>query len=121
MQDAAKSVSEERYRALFEATHDGIMIVDGAGKFVDVNDSFCQILGIQRERLIGARFVDFVPPEQLAQSVDGLARLTAPPAAPVEFPLKSADGRLVHLEWSSSARPVPGLHFLSCRDITERK
>ncbi|MBZ5617653.1 MAG: PAS domain S-box protein [Acidobacteriia bacterium] len=113
--------SEERYRALFEATHDGILIVDGDGRFVDVNESFCRILGASREHLIGTPFMDFIPPGRLADTVDALARLKAPPSMPVEFPLRALDGRLVELEWSSSSRYLPGLHFFSCRDITERK
>lgn len=114
-------VSEERYRALFETTHDGILIVDGAGRFVDVNESFCRILGAPRERLIGMRFLDFIPPDRLAETLDALARLKAPPSTPVEFPLRAVDGRLVDLEWSSSSQYLPDLHFCSCREITERK
>jgi len=113
--------SEERYRALFEATQDGILIVDDGGKFVDVNESFCHLLGAPRERLIGARFLDFVPPGSLAETVSALARLKAPPSAPVEFAVTSADGRLIDLEWSSSSRHLPGFYFFSCRDITSRK
>jgi PAS domain S-box-containing protein len=113
--------SEERYRALFETTHDGILIVDGDGRFVDVNESFCGILGTPRERLIGSQFLDFIPLDRLAETVDALARLKAPPSIPAEFPLVASDGQLIDLEWSSSSRSIPRLHFFSCRDITERK
>ena len=116
-----QGASEERYRALFEATQDGILIVDGAGRFVDVNESFCRLLGVSREVLIGARFLDFVAQGRLAETVEALARLKVPPPIHVEFPLRAGDGRLIDLEWSSSSRYLPGLYFFSCRDITERK
>jgi len=35
---------EARYQALFETTLDGIMIVDDAGRYVDVNPSLCRLL-----------------------------------------------------------------------------
>jgi PAS domain S-box-containing protein len=117
----ALGASEERYRALFEATHDGILIVDADGRFVDVNESFCRILGAPKARLIGTQFTDFIAPGRLAETVEALARLKAPSSIPIEFPLLALDGRLVELEWSSSSRYLPGLHFCVCRDITERK
>ncbi len=43
--------SEKLYRALFEAMRDGILIVNDAGYYVDVNQSFCQLLKATRERL----------------------------------------------------------------------
>ncbi len=113
--------SEDRYRALFEATHDGILIVDGDGRFVDVNECFCRLLGASRERLIGTQFLDFIPPDRWSETLDALTRLKSPPSTTVEFPLRAVDGRLVDLEWSSSSRYLNGLHFCSCRDITERK
>jgi len=113
--------SEERYRALFEATQDGILIVDSQGRFVDVNESFCRILRVARERLIGAPFLDFVVPGRLSETVDAMARLRSSCSIAVEFPLRAADGHQVELEWSSSSRYLPGLYFCSCRDVTERK
>src|SRR5581483_3650056 len=57
---------ERRYRLLFEATADGILIVDDQGRYVDVNESYCRFLKASRERLIGAHFSEFIPLERLA-------------------------------------------------------
>jgi len=52
-----RQTAEIRYRRLFEAAGDAIVIVDGtAGEIVDVNPVLTKLLGHTRSRLIGARF-----------------------------------------------------------------
>ncbi len=44
--------SEERYRNLFETVIDGVFIVNGRGRFLEVNKSACLQLGYSREELL---------------------------------------------------------------------
>jgi PAS domain S-box-containing protein len=113
--------SESWYRALFETTLDGIMIVDDEGRFVDVNESMCQMLQTPREALIGAQFRDYIPPERLEAATDIFNDLKRVGTFTGEFPLRAADGSIVDLEWRSRAHFVPGRHFCVARDISERK
>jgi len=43
--------SEARYRALFEGSRDGIVVVDAQGHFVSANPAFCSMLGYTIEEL----------------------------------------------------------------------
>ncbi len=113
--------SEERYRRLFENTRDGILIVDDQGRYVDVNESYCQILKASRARLVGAHFSEFIPPERLKDAEESFSALRAGASTPVDFPLRALDGSIVELAWTSSSTYVPGLYFCACRDITDRK
>jgi PAS domain S-box-containing protein len=113
--------SEQRYRRLFETTRDGILIVNGAGTYIDVNESLCRILKAPRERLIGAHFSEFIPADRLQEAQDAFFHLQQGEDTPVDFPLRALDGSIVQLEWSASSSYLPGLYFCSCRDITERK
>ena len=113
--------SELRYRALFEATQDGIMIVDEQGYYVEVNESLCRILKAPREKLIGAHFSEFIPPQVLKEAEQDFAQLKTFSTFEGEFPLMTADGQLVELDWISRGNFVPGLHFCVAREITERK
>ena len=113
--------SEERYRRLFEATSDGILIVDDRGCYVDVNESLCRILKAPREQLIGAHFAGFIPPERLAEAQQAFEQLRRGDTVPVDFPLRAADGSIVELAWTSSSDYLPGLYFCSCREIGHRK
>ncbi|MFV9505554.1 MAG: sensor histidine kinase [Oscillochloridaceae bacterium umkhey_bin13] len=51
--ELALSESEERYRRLFEASIDAIVLTDDDGIYLDVNDAAATLFGIPRERLIG--------------------------------------------------------------------
>jgi PAS domain S-box-containing protein len=113
--------SELRYRALFETTQDGIMIVDEQGYYVEVNESLCRILKAPRERLVGAHFSEFIPPQVLKEAEQDFTELKTFSTFEGEFPLMTTDGQLVELDWISRGNFVPGLHFCVAREITERK
>ncbi len=113
--------NETRYRTLFEATRDGILIVDDSGHYVEVNQSFCEILKATRDQLIGAHFSRFIPPERLTEAQNAFVALQSGGDTPIDFPLRTLDGNIVELEWTSSSHYLPGLYFCSCRDISKRK
>jgi PAS domain S-box-containing protein len=119
--EAAVRESEARYRTLFETTQDGIMIVNDEGRYVEVNQSLCRILKTPREKLVGAHFGQFIPPDVLRDAEKGFNELKSFSAFEGEFPLVAADGAVVELDWTSRANFMPGLHFCVARDITRRK
>jgi PAS domain S-box-containing protein len=119
--EEAVRASEARYRTLFESTQDGIMIVNDEGRYVEVNESLCRILKTTRERLVGAHFSEFIPPEVLRKAEQDFTSLKTFSEFEGEFPLVAANGTLVELDWTSRANFVPGLHFCVARDITRRK
>src|SRR5215212_8889973 len=90
-----------RHRALFETTPDGIMIVDDAGIYVDLNDAMCAILGGRREDLVGRHFRDFIPPERLDEAFAAFGDLQSGAALAMEFPVRALDGTITNLEWRS--------------------
>lgn len=119
--EEALQKNELRYRALFETSQDGIMIVDDHGRYVEVNDSLCRILKAPREKLVGAHFSEFIPPVALTEAEKDFTELKTFSSFEGEFPLMAADGRIVELDWISRGNFVPGLHFCVAREITERK
>ena len=57
--------SELRYRALTEATFDGVVITEN-GSIVEANAGFATMFGARAEELLGARFLDLVEPASRA-------------------------------------------------------
>lgn len=55
--------SEERLRALFSQSAAGIGQTDLKGRMTLVNERFCEMLGYQREELVGIRFQDLTFPD----------------------------------------------------------
>ncbi|HSK73858.1 MAG TPA: PAS domain-containing protein, partial [Pyrinomonadaceae bacterium] len=113
--------SESRYRALFETTLDGIMVVDEQGFYVDVNESLCRILKTSREQLIGSYFSEYMLPERAEDAKKAFDSLKETGTFKGDFPVRAADGSVVELSWSSRANFMPGLHVCVARDITNRR
>ncbi|MCA1565285.1 MAG: PAS domain S-box protein, partial [Acidobacteria bacterium] len=113
--------SESRYRALFETSLDGIMLMNKDGRFIDVNESLCRILKTPRERLVGSHFNAYHLPERGEDARRAFATLNETGVYAGNFPMRAADGSVVELEWSARAHVMPGLHVCVARDITERK
>jgi PAS domain S-box-containing protein len=108
-------------RAIFDASLDGIMVVDDQATCVDVNDSLCHMLKTPRDQLVGAPVTSFIPPDFVPRVKVAFSELTIRGVFAGELPLRAADGSIVDLEWTSRANFVPGLHLCVARDITERK
>ncbi len=57
--------SEKQYRLLVEAMNDGLSVLDSMAAIKYLNDKFCEILGYQKDEIIGRPIVDFLPePDQ---------------------------------------------------------
>lgn len=63
----------ESLKEYFEASADGVFVVDDRGTFLFVNSTAEQLTGFARDGLVGANIGDLVPPEQK----DGLAEVIA--------------------------------------------
>ena len=51
--------SQAYNRGLIEASVDGLITVDSAGKISDVNDQMCRMSGYERDELVGTAFADY--------------------------------------------------------------
>jgi len=55
--------SEEKYRALVEASSDAIFLESLEGRVLDCNSSACKMFGYSKEELVGLAVADLVPEE----------------------------------------------------------
>lgn len=68
--------NEERNRLLLESSPDPIVVYDAEGRALYVNPAFETTFGWTQEELLGDR-IDFVPPENLAETKLGVERALA--------------------------------------------
>ena len=68
--EAALRESEQRFRSVFEQSTGGVAQVDLQGRFVLVNDRFCEIVGRAREDLLAMRMQELTHPEDLGRNVE---------------------------------------------------
>lgn len=113
--------SEQRFRAIYDQAQSGIALLDGEGRFEDVNPAMLRMLGRTREEMVGRPLSDFVPPEWRAFIGAQIGR-PSDEHTPWrgEFPLLAADGHPVRLEWNVSSHAQPGVRIAIALDISER-
>ena len=93
-------VSEIRYRRLFEAAHDGVLLLDpGTCKITDANPFMTKLLGYARDQLVGKELFEIGLLKDEASSQEMFQKLTVDHQVRYEdMPLESKDGRHQEVE-----------------------
>jgi PAS domain S-box-containing protein len=124
--EAELAAQAERTRILFEYAPDAYYLSDFHGTFLDGNRAAEQMLGYQRDELIGASFLklNLLPASELAKAAGLLVRNALGKATgPDELILRRKDGTLLSVEVYTHVVTIHGRKVVlgSARDITERK
>lgn len=117
--------NERRYRALFEDSHDAILIVDMDRTILIANQRASELLGCPLEDILLSSTDRFTLPEDSDVIAEEMARLLAGERTPLEKrTLRRADGTLFPAEiMKTLVRTVQGdpMHLqIIVRDITQR-
>jgi PAS domain S-box-containing protein len=125
LNEVALRASEFRYRRLFEAAKDGILILDSdTGRIHDVNPFLFKLLGFSRDEMIGKTVGELSPFKDIESNKIMLERLQKDWYVRYEdLPLETRDGRKIAVEFVSNVYQEGDRHVIQCniRDITERK
>jgi PAS domain S-box-containing protein len=123
IQDALKS-SELRYRMLFEAAKDGILIIDGgSGRIVDINPYLADLLGRPVEYFLDKEIWELGFLSDKVASKEAFLKLQTEGYVHFEnMPLRKMNGEKLEVEFISNVYEVNGKKTIQCniRDITER-
>lgn len=118
-------ISETRYRRLFEAAQDGILILDAeTGQISDVNPFLTEMLGYSHEDFLGKKLWEIGPFKNMEASKAVFLELQRKGYVRYrDLPLETKDGRSVAVEFVSNVYLVDHHKVIQCniRDITERK
>jgi len=110
----------ERMEELLEGSSDGVVLADAALKVTYVNTPLEQLVGIDRQHLIGRSLEELRMLSSSNTPPLSLARLRGGESVLVEDELRRSDGQVVPVE--ASLRMLSGGRiFASVRDITERR
>ncbi|MDI1251180.1 MAG: PAS domain S-box protein [Lacunisphaera sp.] len=117
--------SELRFRRLFEAAHDGILLVDpGTRKIIDVNPFLVQLTGYAYWDFIGRELFEIGLLKDEAASQDAFQELQVTGQIRYDdLPLLTKDGRSVAVEFVSNLYQEGEQQVIQCniRDISARK
>ena len=119
------AAAELRYRRLFEAAGDGILILDAAtAKILDANPGMADLLGDSGEDLLGKELWEiglFKDAESAKSAVEGIERRGS--MRWDDLPLLRPDGRHIPVELAATAYLEGKRTIVQCkiRDVAERK
>ena len=121
----AVRISEIRYRRLFEAAQDGVLLLDPrTRKITDANPFMTRLLGYSHEQLVGKELFEIGLLEDEDASREMLRKLKDMHQVRYEdLPLQSQGGQHKEVEVVANLYDENGSAVIQCniRDITERK
>lgn len=123
--ELALTASEVRYRRLFEAAQDGILLLDAhTGEILDANPFLQNLLGYTHAEMVGRKLWEMGPFRDATAAQAAFEELQHERYIRYEdLPLETKDGNKINVEFVSNVYSVNGDDIIQCniRDITERK
>jgi diguanylate cyclase (GGDEF)-like protein/PAS domain S-box-containing protein len=117
-------VSELKFRRLFEAAQDGILLLDAStGEITDVNPFILKILGFSKPEVIGLKLWELGPLKDVVTSKEAFIELKTKKYIRYDnLPLETKKGKPMYVEFISNVYKVGDKNIIQCniRDITER-
>ena len=117
--------NEEMINSVFTNVDIGICLTDETGKFIRVNDQYCNIYGYTRDELIGQSFTTVVTPENRKHAqkmhddfIDGVDEI------PAEWKVMRKDGSIIDIQSAASRIELHDgsvVKITTVKDITENK
>ncbi|MFQ3475080.1 PAS domain S-box protein [Halonotius sp. F2-221B] len=118
----------EQNETIIEALTDGIYVLDADGRFTFVNDEFVELVGYDRETIIGSTSALLKDAAAIERAEEHLGRLLSsegPETVVFEIPIQRADGDTLLCEDQMAVLPYEGDSFVgsvgTLRDITEQR
>ncbi|MDX1694076.1 MAG: EAL domain-containing protein [Ketobacteraceae bacterium] len=94
MEEAIRA-SEQKYRELFELAQEGIWVIDAEARTTMVNQSMADMLGYEREEMIGKHLFDFMDEEGVRHCKESLERRSQGLSEEHDFQFRHKSGRAV--------------------------
>jgi DNA repair protein RadC len=116
-----KQVNEKEHTILNTAL-DGFWTSDLEGRFLEVNDAYCQISGYTREELLKMSIQDIEAVESYEEIIQRIKKIIEQGPDHFESLHKRKDGRIIDVEVNVNYLDIEqGQFFVFIRDITELK
>ncbi len=119
------TISEARFRRLFETAQDGILILNAeTGSITEANPFLVALTGYAQDELVGKKLWEIGPFKDTERSKTAFQELQTRAYVRYEdLPLEAKDGRRLDVEFVSNVYQVGDAYVIQCniRDITERR
>ncbi|MBI9049439.1 MAG: PAS domain S-box protein [Anaerolineaceae bacterium] len=110
------------YQSILQTTKDGFWLLNTQGKFIDVNDAYCRMLGYTKEELLQLSIPDFDVVEDAELAAVHIQKIIQNGSDLFTARHRKKDGSIFDVEISATFLNIDGGRLICfCRDITERK
>ena len=117
-----RKAAEEARQTILKTAIDGFWLSNLEGEILEVNDSYCQMVGYTREELLKMSVSDIEAIESPEGVAKHMRRIIEKGYDRFESQHRRKDGRIINVEISVNHLDVgEGQFFVFARDITERK
>jgi PAS domain S-box-containing protein len=115
------SLTTARMRDLIQLAPDAFFLADLEGRYVEVNQAACRMLGYERDELVGKQILDLIAAEDAPRlAADRSAMLASERTITSEWTLRRKDGTMLPVEVSANII-ADGRWQAFVRDISERR
>jgi PAS domain S-box-containing protein len=117
-----REMAEEKHRTILKTTRDGFWMVDLEGKMLEVNDSYCKMMGYTREELLKMSIMDVEVLENPDDILRRIRKIAEQGSDRFETRHRGKQGRIIDVEVSANYLDMgDGQISVFVRDITRRK
>ncbi len=117
--DEALEKTTRKFQAIFDASVEGMVILDDSLRYSDANPAACKILGRTKEEIVGCEVGGFSWEPERAREILKTMLTRDPSSGTGEIHL--LDNKIRQVEYTVKANILPGMHLVVLRDVTERK
>lgn len=114
--------TEERRISILNTAMDGFGLLNIKGDLLEVNETYCQMVGYNKHELMSMQFSELVVNELVQEPNKHLQRVMEMGEDRFEIQHRTKSGILLDIEVSMQYQPIDSGHFVTfLHDITERK
>jgi len=119
---AIRKQAQEKATTIIQTAHDGFWISDLKGRFIDVNDSYCKMIGYTRAELLAMSIPDIEAVETPEETAERIKKIVEQGHDLFETRHRCKDGTLIDINASVKYFDEDGGQMVVfLRDVTEQK
>ena len=114
--------AEVEYKTIIYTALDGFWVVNMQGRFLDVNNAYCNLIGYRRDELLNMKIPDLEAIEKPEETAARIRKIKEVGGDRFETRHRCKDGRIVDIEVCTNYMDIEGGRmFVFLRNITNRK